>query len=219
MKRREFITLLGGAAAARPLAAHAQQPRRVPQIGVLLPGTPASFSLRTKAFLEGLRSLGYVEGQTIAIEWKWGQDKVEGLPALAAELVGRNADVIITGGTPAAKALKSATGTIPIVMAIIGDPVAASLVDSLARPGGNATGFSIVAPDLSGKRLELLKEIVPDVSPVAVILNTKNPQSQFELKEMQTAARMLGLQIHPIEISPRTYAGTGIRRNDQGPGH
>jgi putative ABC transport system substrate-binding protein len=124
MRRREFITLLGGGLVAWPFAGHAQQPRKVPRIGVLLPGTPASFSLRTKAFLEGLRNLGYVEGQTIEIEWKWGQDKVDGLPALAAELVARNVDVLITGGTPAAKALKSATGATPIVMAIIGDPVA-----------------------------------------------------------------------------------------------
>jgi putative tryptophan/tyrosine transport system substrate-binding protein len=202
MRRREFITLLGGAAAAWPLAARAQQPRKVPRIGVLLPGTAASFALRTKAFVEGLRELGYVDGQTITIEWKWGQDRVEGLPGLAAELVGRNVDVLVTGGTPAAKALKSATGTIPIVMAIIGDPVAAGLVESLARPGGNATGFSIVAPDLSGKRLELLKEIVSEASPVAVMLNTRNPQSQFELKEMQTAARAMGLQLQPIQISP-----------------
>jgi len=200
--RREFITLLGGAAAAWPLAARAQQSRKVPRIGVLLPGTAASFALRTKAFLEGLRDLGYVEGQTIAIEWKWGQDRTEGLPELAAELVGRNVDVIVTGGTPAAKALKSATGTIPIVMAIIGDPVAAGLVESLARPGGNATGFSIVAPDLSGKRLELLKEIVSEVSPVAVMLNTRNPQSQFELKGLLAAARAMGLQLHPSQISP-----------------
>ena len=204
MRRREFITLLGGAAASvsLPFAAHAQQSRKVPRIGVLLPGTPASFSLRTKAFLAGLRDLGYLEGQTIEIEWKWGQDRVEGLPELAAELVRRNVEVIVTGGTPAAKALKGATGTIPIVMAIIGDPVAAGLVDSLARPGGNATGFSIVAPDLSGKRLELLREIVPNVSPVAVMLNTRNPQSQFELKETQTAARALGLRLHPIQVSP-----------------
>ena len=204
MRRREFITLLGGGAASvsLPFAAHAQQSRKVPRIGVLLPGTPASFSLRTKAFLEGLRDLGYLEGQTIEIEWKWGQDRVEGLPELAAELVRRNVEVIVTGGTPAAKALKGATGTIPIVMAIIGDPVAAGLVDSLARPGGNATGFSIVAPDLSGKRLELLREIVPNVSPVAVMLNTRNPQSQFELKETQTAARALGLRLHPIQVSP-----------------
>jgi putative ABC transport system substrate-binding protein len=204
MRRREFITLLGGGAASvsLPFAAHAQQSRKVPRIGVLLPGTAASFSLRTKAFLEGLRDLGYLEGQTIEIEWKWGQDRVEGLPELAAELVRRNVEVIVTGGTPAAKALKGATGTIPIVMAIIGDPVAAGLVDSLARPGGNATGFSIVAPDLSGKRLELLREIVPNVSPVAVMLNTRNPQSQFELKETQTAARALGLRLHPIQVSP-----------------
>ena len=202
LKRREFIALLGGAAASWPLAARAQSSRKVPRIGVLLPGTAASFALRTKAFLEGLRDLGYVDGQTIAIEWKWGQDKVEGLPELAADLVGRNVDVIVTGGTPAAKALKTATGTIPIVMAIIGDPVAAGLVHSLARPGGNATGFSIVAPELSGKRLELLKEIVPEISPVAVMLNTRNPQSQFELNEMQAAARTMGLQVHPVQVSP-----------------
>ena len=203
MRRREFILALGGAAAAWPLKGHAQQSQKVPRIGVLLPGTAASFALRTKAFLEGLRELGYIDGQTVAIEWKWGQDRVEGLSALAAELVGRNVDVLLTGGTAAAKALKSATGTIPIVMAIIGDPVAAGLVESLARPGGNATGFSIVAPDLSGKRLELLKEIVPDISPVAVMLNPKNPQSQFELKEMQAAAQALGLQLHAVPVSPQ----------------
>jgi putative ABC transport system substrate-binding protein len=210
MRRREFITLLGGAAAAWPLASRAQQSRKVHRIGVLLPGTPASFSLRTEAFLEGLRTLGYVEGQTIAIEWRWGQDKGDRLPDLAAELVGRNVDVLVTGGTPAAKALRSATGTIPIVMAIIGDPVAAGLVDSLALPGGNATGFSIVAPDLSGKRLELLKEIVPSASSVAVMLNARNPQSQFELNEMETAARVLGLQIQPIEISPERTLEEGF---------
>jgi putative tryptophan/tyrosine transport system substrate-binding protein len=209
MRRRAFLALLGGAA-AWPLRLSAQQSRKGYQIGVLLPGTPASFSLRTKAFLEGLGALGYVEGQTIAIEWRWGEDKVDRLPDLAAELVGRNVDVLITGGTPAAKALKSATGTIPIVMAIIGDPVAAGLVDSLALPGGNATGFSIVAPDLSGKRLELLKEIVPSASSVAVMLNTRNPQSQFELKEMEAAARVLGLQIQPIEISPERTLEEGF---------
>jgi putative tryptophan/tyrosine transport system substrate-binding protein len=192
-RRRSFVAARG---------TRAQPPRKVPRIGVLLPGTAASFALRTKALLEGLRDLGYVDGQTIAIEWRWGQDSVEGLPELAADLVGRNVDVIVTGGTPAAKALKTATGTIPIVMAIIGDPVAAGLVASLARPGGNATGFSIVAPDLSGKRLELLKEIVPELSPVAVMLNTRNPQSQFELNEMQAAARAMGLQLHPVQVSP-----------------
>jgi putative ABC transport system substrate-binding protein len=139
MRRRDFIMLLGGVAAPSflwPLAARAQQPRKVPHIGVLLAGTPVSFSLRAQAFRNGLQNLGYVEGKTIAIEWKWGYDRVEDLPELAAELVRLNVDVIVTGGTPAAKALKNATRTIPIIMAIIGDPIAAGLVDSLARPGG-----------------------------------------------------------------------------------
>ena len=114
-----------------------------------------------KGIPRGPKRVGYVEGRTIEIEWKWGHDRVDALPELAAELARSNVDVIVTGGTSAAKALKAATRTIPIVMAIVGDPVAAGLVDNLARPGGNATGFSIVAPELGTKRLELLKEIVP----------------------------------------------------------
>ena len=200
VNRREIITLLGGAT-IWPMAATAQQVGKTPRIGVLLAGTPASFSTRAKAFLEGLRDHGYVEGRTIAIEWRWAQDKAERLPELAAELVGLNVDALVTGGTPAAKALKSATRTIPIVMAIIGDPVAAGLVDSIARPGGNATGFSIVAPDLSGKRLQLLKEVIPGISSVAVMSNVANPQSQIELNEMQIAARTLGLRLQSIQIS------------------
>jgi putative ABC transport system substrate-binding protein len=205
MRRREFITLLGAAAAAShvswPLAARAQQLRKGPRIGVLLAGTPASFSPRAKALVEGLRDLGYIEGKTIEIEWKWGMDRDERLPVLAAELVRLDVDVIVTAGTPAAKALKNATGTIPIIMALVGDPIAAGLVASLARPGGNATGFSIVAPELSGKRLQLLKEIVPAISGVAVMSNVANPQSQIELREMQAAAQALNLQLHPVQIS------------------
>ena len=184
---------------------HAQHLQKTSRIGVLLPGTPESFSLRTRAFLGGLRDLGYVEGKTIEIDWKWGQDRVETLSGIADELVRSNADVIVTGGTPAAQALKAATSTIPIVMAIIGDPVAAGLVGNLARPAGNVTGFSIVAPELGGKRLELLKEIVPGVSAIAVLLNNRNPQSQIELKEMRSAAQAMGLQLYPAEIS--TEAG------------
>ena len=202
MRRRDFIALASGAAVAWPIAARGQSPRTMPRVGVLLPGTAASFALRTKAFIDGLRDLGYIEGQTIAIEWKWGEDRVDVLPKLAADLVSRDVDVLVTGGTAAAKALKGETETIPIVMAIIGDPVAAGLVQSLARPGGNATGFSIVAPELGGKRLELLKEMVPEASPVAVMLNAKNPQSQFELQEMQAAAAAMGLQLHPVRVSP-----------------
>jgi putative ABC transport system substrate-binding protein len=201
MRRRDFIVLVAGSATIGPLSVHAQHAQKISRIGVLLPGTPESFALRTKAFLDGLRDLGYVEGKTIEIDWKWGQDRVQTLSDLAAELVRSNVDVIVTGGTFAAQALKAATSTIPIVMAIIGDPVAAGLVGNLARPAGNLTGFSIVAPELGGKRLELLKEIVPDVSSVAVLLNNKNPQSQIELKEMWSAARAIGLHLYPAEIS------------------
>jgi putative ABC transport system substrate-binding protein len=201
MRRRAFMVFLASGMTVWPLSIYAQQSQKIFRVGVLLPGTPASFSLRTKAFLDGLRELGYVEGATIAFEWKWGQDRVETLSGLAADLARSNVDVIITGGTSAAKALKAATPTIPIVVAIVSDPVAAGLVDNLARPGGNLTGFSIVAPELGGKRLELLKEVVPDVSSVAVLLNTRNPQSQIELKEMRTAAQAMRLQLYPIEIS------------------
>jgi putative ABC transport system substrate-binding protein len=201
MRRRDFMVLAIGGMTIWPLPVHAQHVQKISRIGVLLPGTPASFALRTKAFLDGLRELGHVEGKTVAIEWKWGQDRVETLSELAAELVRSNVDVIVTGGTAAAKALKAATQQIPIVVAIIGDPVAAGLVENLARPNGNLTGFSIVAPELGGKRLQLLKEIVPNVSAVSVLLNTRNPQSQIELKEMQTAAGAMGLQLYPAEIS------------------
>ena len=201
MRRRDFTVLFVVGTTMWPLHIHAQQSRKIPRIGVLLPGAPASSSPRTKAFLDGLRELGYVEGRTIAIEWKWGNDQLDTLSGLAADLVRSNVDVIVTGGTPAAKALKATTRTIPIVMAVVGDPVAAGLVDNLARPGGNVTGFSIVAPELGTKRLELLKEIVPNLSSIAVLSNPKNPQSKIEMKEMQTAAQAMGLQLHPTEIS------------------
>jgi putative tryptophan/tyrosine transport system substrate-binding protein len=204
IRRRDFVILLGGGAAgAWPLAARAQQSHAY-RIGVLLPGTPTSFAPRTQAFVEGLRDLGYVEGKTVAIEWKWGQDRVDRLPELAAELVGSQVDVIVTGGTPATRAIKNATRTIPIVMAMVGDPVGAGLVESLGRPGGNATGLSIVATDLSGKRLQLLNEIVPGLSSVAVMSYGANPQSQMEARETQVAAGRLNLQLHSVPISAET---------------
>jgi putative tryptophan/tyrosine transport system substrate-binding protein len=200
MKRRAFIAALGSAA-AWPLAARAQQLSRKVRIGVLLPGTPPSYSRRTNALLEGLRDLGYEEGKTVTIEWKWGNDQIERLPELAAELVSLDVQAIITAGTPAAKALKNATRSIPIIMAIIGDPVATGLADSLAHPGGNATGFSLLASELSGKRLELLKEVIPRLSSAGVILNPANPQPKIELGELELAAHTLGVQIHPIQLS------------------
>jgi putative tryptophan/tyrosine transport system substrate-binding protein len=201
MRRRDFTVLFVVGTTVWPLQIHAQQSRKIPRIGVLLPGAPVSSSPRTKAFLDGLRELGYVEGRTIAIEWKWGHDQLDTLPGLAADLVRSNVDVIVTGGTAPAKALKAITRTIPIVMAVVGDPVATGLVDNLARPGGNVTGFSILAPELGTKRLELLKEIVPNLSSIDVLLNPRNPQSKIEMKEMQTAAQAMGLQLHPAEIS------------------
>jgi putative tryptophan/tyrosine transport system substrate-binding protein len=200
MRRRDFAFIIFGGAAMWPLRIHAQR-NGMPRIGVLLPGTPTSFSLRAKAFLDAMSKLGRVEGRTIEMEWKWANDRIDVLPELAAELVRSNVDVIVTGGTPAAQALKAATQSIPIVVAIMADPVAAGLVENLARPGGNVTGFSIVAPELGTKRLQFLKEIVPGISSIAVLLNARNPQSQIELREMKVAASALGLQVNPIDIS------------------
>jgi putative ABC transport system substrate-binding protein len=218
MRRRAFITLLGGAAVAWPLATRAQQARKVLRIGVLLAGTPASFAPRADAFRGRLRELGHVEGTTIAIEWRWAEDHEERLPGLAAELARRDLDAILTAGTPAADALKNATQTIPIIMAIIGDPVAAGLVDSLARPGGNATGFSILAPDLSGKRLQLLKEIVPAATSVAVMSNAVNPQSQIELKETRVGAQALDVKLSSVQTSADVSVETAFEQlSEQSP--
>ena len=207
MRRRDFAWFVLGGVAMWPRRIHAQRSSSgMPRIGVLIPGTPASFSQRIKAFVAGLSELGRVEGQTIAIEWKWANDRVDLLPELSAQLVQSQVDVIVTGGTPAAQALKAATQSIPIVVAIMADPVAAGLVENLARPGGNLTGFSIVAPELGAKRLQLLKEIVPTISSVAVLMNARNPQSQIELREMQTAASSMALRLDPIEVS----AGGGL---------
>jgi putative ABC transport system substrate-binding protein len=209
MKRRTFIASLSSAV-AWPVVARGQKPSAKVHIGALLPGTPASYAPRTNALLEGLRDLGYEEGSTVTFEWRWWNDQVERLPVLAAELVSLDVQAIVTAGTPAAKALKNATQSIPIIIAVIGDPVAAGLVDSLAHPGGNVTGFSILASDLSGKRLELLKEVVPRLSSVGVILNPTNPQPKIELKEVEAAARTLGIQIRPIQISAESSLQTSF---------
>ncbi len=194
------IVAIGVTFALFGAVAQAQQPKKVPRIGVLFSGTPANFSLRTEAFLQGLRDLGYVEGKTVTIEWRWGKDRVEQLPELAAELVRLNADIIVTNGTTASKALRNATRTIPIVMVVVGDPVGTGLVESLARPGGNATGLSNLTPELSGKRLELLKEVVPTASRVAVLLNPANPTNPIQLRETQAAAPAFGVTLLSLEV-------------------
>ena len=177
--------------------ADAQQPAKIPRIGYL--GT-TSVSARTEAFRQGLRELGYVEGKNIVIEWRRHEGKVDRLPALAAELVRLKVEIIITAGAPAARAAKEATSTIPIVMTQVGDPVGNGFVASLARPGGNITGLSTLAPELSGKQLELLKEIIPKLSRVAVLGTSTNPDSAQSLKETELAAGAFGVKLQYLDV-------------------
>jgi putative tryptophan/tyrosine transport system substrate-binding protein len=168
MKRRDFITLLGGTAAAWPLAARAQQASKVPRVGFLFYGAP-ELALEIEAFRKGLRELGYSEGQNIIVEYRFARGQVGKLPELAAELVRLNVEVIVTPTTPASMAAKQATSTIPIVIAGVADPVGAGLITNFRRPGGNITGLSSISAELGGKRLELLKGLVPEASRLAVV--------------------------------------------------
>jgi putative ABC transport system substrate-binding protein len=194
-KLAAFLTL--GLCAA-PLAADAQSPAKGARIGVLTLAVWSSTPL-AEAFLQGLREHGYLEGQNIVLEHRYAEGKADRLPALAAELVRLKVDVIVTQSDVAALAAKHATQTIPIVMAIAGDPVKAGVVASLARPGGNVTGLTLVHPELSGKRLQLLKEVVPKTTVVAVIWNPTNRAAAGFLRETEAAARSLGLKLHAIE--------------------
>jgi putative tryptophan/tyrosine transport system substrate-binding protein len=196
LRRREFITLFGGAA-AWPVTARAQQQGKVARIGFLGASTASSFALtkRGEAFRSGLRDLGYVDGANVTVEYRWADDKYERLPALAAELVRSNVDVIVTQGTPASLAAKRATTTIPIVMATIGDPVAAGVVASLARPCGNITGQSFFAPQLDAKRIELLKELMPRMTRAAVLSNPDNPGNGLDFKTMDMTAHSLNVEL------------------------
>jgi putative ABC transport system substrate-binding protein len=198
MRRREFITLLGGAAAAWPLAASAQQPRKVWRLGMLQPAAPPEPLL--DAVRDGLRDLGYMEGRDIVFEVRWAEGKPDRLTRLAAELVGLKVDVIHAFTTSPALAARSATTTIPIVFSGVGDPVGTGLVASLARPGGNATGLSMLATELSGKRLEMLREIVPNVSHVAMLWNDTNPSMVLRANETQDAAVKLGVTVQSIGV-------------------
>jgi putative tryptophan/tyrosine transport system substrate-binding protein len=199
MRRRDFITLLGGAA-AWPLAARAQQAAMLPTIGFLGPNTPSLDSRRVGAFVQRLRELGWIEGRTIAIEYRWAEGRTEHLAEFAAEFVRLKVDVIVTSGTPPVIAAKQATPVIPIVFAAVGDPVGTGLVAALARPGGNATGLSIQATDLAGKRLELLREVVPGLRRLAIMANAGAPPAALEMAEVQTTARGLGLEVVASEI-------------------
>jgi putative ABC transport system substrate-binding protein len=198
MRRREFITLLG-AAAAWPLVARAQQK---PTIGFLNSGSANAYPDRIIAFHQGLRQLGYVEGENVAVDYRWALGEYERLPALAAELVERRVSVLIaTGGEPAALAAKSATSTIPIVFAIGGDPIKLGLVASYNRPGGNATGANILAAEMDGKRLGLLHELITNAARVGLLLNPNFPAYQTQLNELQRAATIIGLQVEVLRAN------------------
>src|SRR6476659_3848859 len=201
MRRREFIALLGGVAVTWPLAANAQS--KTPRNGFMSNSTAALEANLVDAFREGLREHGYEEGRNIVIEYRWADGKYERFPALVAELIAANVEVIVTAGTPAALAMKKATTTVPLVMVAVGDPVGTGLVPSLARPGANLTGLSSVAPDLEGKRLQLLREVVPTLSHVAMFINSLNPFHVSSMRQARAAAQTMGikLQLHDIRKS------------------
>src|SRR5215831_867775 len=200
LKRREFITLLGGAAVTWPLAARAQQ-TAMPVVGYLNPATPEGFSDYLRALRQGLKESGYVEGENLAIEYRWAENAPERLPLLAADLVRRRVKVIVAFG-PASMAAAAATTTIPLVFGVPEDPVRLGLVASLARPGGNATGINFFSVELTAKRLKLLRELVPAVARIAVLVNPANATStEATLRDVQSAARAMGLQLQVLNAS------------------
>jgi putative ABC transport system substrate-binding protein len=199
MRRREFITLLGGAA-AWPLAARAQQ-AAMPVIGFLNSASPEPFASRLQAFREGLSSIGYVEGHNVTVEYRWGEGHQEGLSALAADLVHQHPSVIAAMGTTEALAAKAATSTIPIVFGTAADPVALGLVAALNRPGGNLTGVTSLAAELGPKKLELLHELVPRTTRVALIVNPANRNAEAQSTELKAAALSLGIEMHVLGAS------------------
>jgi putative ABC transport system substrate-binding protein len=199
--RKEFICLALSAMLLAPgLPAQAQQPKRIVKIGYLTAGTPAAFAQNIEAFKQGLRELGYVEGKTFVLELRYGEARAERVPQLARELVGLKVDVIVANTDLAIAAVKRETRTIPIVMVNSNDPVGTGFVASLARPGGNVTGLSNISPELSGKRLELLREVIPGLSRVAFLWNPDLRGAVFAYKETEGAARSLRLQIQSVEV-------------------
>ena len=201
MERREFITVLGGAAAVWPFAARAQQPT-MPVIGFLSGVSPQSYVHVVAAFRQGLKEAGYVEGQSIVIEYRWAQNEIDRLPALAADLVSRRVAVIATTGTPSAFAARAATTTIPIVFEVGFDPVAVGLVASLSRPGGNLTGVTNLGVEVEAKQLELLHELVPTATTIALLVNpTNRTLADMLSRDMQPAADKLGLKLQVLNAS------------------
>jgi putative ABC transport system substrate-binding protein len=209
MRRRAFLTLLGGAAATWPLAARAQRPA-MSTVGFLSGTSDASTSGTLLGLRQGLTESGYVEGKNVAIEYRWANGQYDRLPRLAAELAGRQVAVIFAAGGPSARAAKSATATIPIVFSVGVDPVASGLVASLNRPGGNVTGVSWIARELDAKRLELLRELVPTAPVIAVLYNPNNPNTELLSRDLQEAARVLGQQILVLNVSTEHEFDTAL---------
>jgi putative ABC transport system substrate-binding protein len=208
--RRKFLATLGGAAVAWPLAAHAQQPA-MPVVGVLSAEWPNLFSDRLRAFHDGLREIGYVEGRNLAIEYRWAEGRNDRLPALAAELVRRQVTVIVSTSTPAVLAARTATITIPIVFFVAVDPVQLGLVTSLSRPGGNLTGVVTLNVEVAAKRLQLLHELVPTATIVALLVNpTSTTLAETTTRELETAARTLGLEFHVLHASSEREIDTAF---------
>jgi putative ABC transport system substrate-binding protein len=199
ISRRWFTSLLGGALLAWPPAAYAQQPK-TPTIGFLGANAPTAQAAWTAALVQRLRELGWIEGRTVSIQYRWAEGRSERYAEIAAELVGLKVDVIVTAGNEAAIAAKRATSAIPIVFAVAGDPVGTGLVASLARPGGNVTGLSAQQTDLAGKRLELAREVVPGLRRLAVMGNIGSPHSAKEMREVQATAGTLGFDASTLEI-------------------
>jgi ABC-type uncharacterized transport system substrate-binding protein len=213
MRRRDFLGIFGGAAASVPLAARAQQPiAKVARIGFLGAASAAGFANQLAGLRQGLRDIGYVEGVSIVIEYRWAEGQYERLPALAAELVQANVDLIVTHGTPGSLAAKQATTLVPIVMAIVGDPVVTGIVASVARPGGNITGQSFFSPELRVKRIELLKEVMPGIAQVAVLFNPRSAASAPELRALEVAARSLGVGVQGFPLQGLSELG-GVLEN------
>ena len=198
--RRKFLATLLGGAATWPLAARAQQPAKLPTIGFLGANTPAVQIRWTAAFVQRLRELGWIEGRTIAIEFRWAEGRSERAAEIVAEFVRQKVDVIVTGGTEYVLAAKQVTSVIPIVFSNVGDPVDSGLVAGLARPGGNVTGLSIQGTDTAGKRVELLRDVIPSLRRLAIMANVGNPAVVLELRQVQAVARTLGLEVTTLEI-------------------
>ena len=202
MKRREFITLLGGAAVAWPLPARAQQPAMPPTIGFVGSDSPGLYAERLRAFRLGLKSTGFIEGQNVAIEYRWAEGRNDKLPALTTDLVHRRVEVIVAPTTPSVLAAKAATETIPIVFFVAGDPVDLGLVASLGRPSGNLTGATTLTLEVGPKWLQLLHEMVPNATSLALLINPTSPNlAEAQSKDLQTAARSRGLQLHVLQAS------------------